>query len=281
MDSLTYHLSRAAAWAQHGGSTGSRTRRRSELTRTSRSPSSRSCSSSSRPGAACSTRVPQYLAELAVLVAVYGSARRLGFEVRASACAAFLFATFSVVALESFTAQNDLFGASLVAVATLPAVTRRPARAGARRRRASGFGLGHEAHDRPHASRSSSCSRSCSGGASLAWGLAGGVVGFLAIGMWGYVMNHHVHRPLARRRHVGRAEPRLARVPGEPPQRVPPDVRADGRVDPVEPADSHPGARRDRNRDRHRRVGALAIRGRARAPRRDDERAAVPRARCS
>ena len=33
--------------------------------------------------------VPQYLAQLVILVAVHGAARRLGFDVRASACSAF------------------------------------------------------------------------------------------------------------------------------------------------------------------------------------------------
>jgi hypothetical protein len=64
--------------------------------------------------------LPQYLAQLAILVAVYGAARRLGFDVRAAACSAFLFATFSLVALESTTSQNDLVAASFpVAAACL------------------------------------------------------------------------------------------------------------------------------------------------------------------
>src|SRR6185437_12785129 len=61
--------------------------------------------------------LPQYLAELATLVAVYGTARRLGFGVRGAVGSACLLATFALVALEATTAQNDLLAASFVAVA--------------------------------------------------------------------------------------------------------------------------------------------------------------------
>src|SRR5438067_12770580 len=61
--------------------------------------------------------LPQFVAELALLAAVYGTARRLGYGVRAAACSAFFFATFSLVALEASTAQNDLVAASFPAVA--------------------------------------------------------------------------------------------------------------------------------------------------------------------
>src|SRR5205823_4316867 len=44
--------------------------------------------------------------------AVYGAARRLGFEPRAAACSSLLLATFSLVAFESTTSQNDLVAAS-------------------------------------------------------------------------------------------------------------------------------------------------------------------------
>ena len=61
--------------------------------------------------------LPQFVAELALLVCVYGSARRLGYGVRPSAVAACLFATFGVVAYEATTAQNDLVAASVVPAA--------------------------------------------------------------------------------------------------------------------------------------------------------------------
>jgi hypothetical protein len=115
-DSLTYHLARAAAWAQHGGYfwiPNAPTDRINEF-----QPLAEQellfLFAATRSGALFA--VPQYLAELAILVAVYGSARRLGFTVRASACATFLLATFGLVALEASTAQNDLVAASFPAV---------------------------------------------------------------------------------------------------------------------------------------------------------------------
>jgi Glycosyltransferase family 87 len=111
-DSLTYHLSRAVAWKQHGA-----------VYRIPNAPTPRM--NEYQPlaeqqilyffvavGSSALFALPQYLAQLAILVAVYGAARRLGFEPRAAACSAFLVATFSLVALESSTAQNDLVAAS-------------------------------------------------------------------------------------------------------------------------------------------------------------------------
>jgi hypothetical protein len=111
-DSLTYHLARVAAWKQHHGIfwiPNAPTARMNEF----------------QPLAeqeilfvlvACGTTVlyalPQYVGELAILAAVYGASRRLGFGVRASACSAALLATFSLIALEATTAQNDLVSAS-------------------------------------------------------------------------------------------------------------------------------------------------------------------------
>src|SRR5439155_19123693 len=64
--------------------------------------------------------LPQYVAQLAILVAVYGASRRLGFDERAAACGAALLASFSAVALQTTTAQNDLVAASFpVAAACL------------------------------------------------------------------------------------------------------------------------------------------------------------------
>src|SRR5437763_4279896 len=85
--------------------------------------------------------LPQYLAQLAVLVGVYGIARRLGFEPRAAVCSSLLLATFSLVAFESTTSQNDLVAASFpVAAACLLLGNGRfePALAGV----AVGLGLG-------------------------------------------------------------------------------------------------------------------------------------------
>ena len=122
-------------------------------------------------------------------------------------------ATFSVVALESFTAQNDLFGASLVAVATcllLRGGRLEPALAGV----AMGFGLGTKLTIGLNVPILVALAIVL-GRRVLAWGFAGGVVGFLAIGMWGYVMNHHVTGHWLGDGTSRRAEPRLARVPRE------------------------------------------------------------------
>ena len=115
-DSLTYHLSRAAAWFQHGG-----------LYWIPNAPTDRV--NEFQPGAeqlllylfvatnkGALWALPQFLAQIATIVGIYIASRRLGFEVKAAFCAALLFATFALVALESTTAQNDLVVASLAVV---------------------------------------------------------------------------------------------------------------------------------------------------------------------
>jgi hypothetical protein len=61
--------------------------------------------------------LPQLFAECALLIAVFGMARRVGFTREASAFAALLTATLSQVALQSVTTQNDLVVAAAVAAA--------------------------------------------------------------------------------------------------------------------------------------------------------------------
>jgi hypothetical protein len=61
--------------------------------------------------------LPQLLAGLATAASVYVVARRLQQGPRASALAALLFPTLTIVALESMTTQNDLVEASFVAAA--------------------------------------------------------------------------------------------------------------------------------------------------------------------
>jgi hypothetical protein len=140
-DALAYHLPRAAAWAQHHG-----------VEWIPNAPTLRM--NAFQPlaeqelfflfvatGSAALYALPQFLAELAILVAVYGGARRLGFGIRPSACAALLFACFALVALEATTAQNDLVAASFPAVAVcllLGEGVLEPALAGV----AVGFGVG-------------------------------------------------------------------------------------------------------------------------------------------
>ena len=116
-DTLTYHLSRAAAWMQHGGVyriPDASTPRMNEYQPLAEQ---QVLYLFVAVGSSALYALPQYLAQLAILVAVYGAARRLGFDGRAAVCSAFLFATFSLVALQSTTAQNDLVAASFPAVA--------------------------------------------------------------------------------------------------------------------------------------------------------------------
>lgn len=58
--------------------------------------------------------IPQFLAECALLVSIFGIARRVGFEFIPSVFAALVSATLSIVALESVTTQNDLCVAAVV-----------------------------------------------------------------------------------------------------------------------------------------------------------------------
>ena len=187
-DSLTYHLSRVAAWMQHEG-----------IYRIPNAPTPRM--NEYQPfaeqqilylfvatGRGALFALPQYLAQGAILLAIYGAARRLGFLPRPAACASLLFAMFSLVALQSTTSQNDLVAASLpvVALCLLLGSGRvlEPALAGA----AIGIGLGAKltialvlpvllvlAVGR--------------GRRAVGAAFAGAAVGFAGVGIWGYVLN--------------------------------------------------------------------------------------------
>jgi Dolichyl-phosphate-mannose-protein mannosyltransferase len=112
-DSLTYHLTRAAAWLRHGG--------------LYRIPNGQPEENDFPPNAEIQilytfaflrrdtvAALTQWCAQLALIVGVYGCARRLGFGRPASMFAALLTPTLSLVALESMTTQNDLVVASYV-----------------------------------------------------------------------------------------------------------------------------------------------------------------------
>ena len=115
-DALTYHLSRAAAWYQNGslGFFAAHTSRENFL-----------------PGNAeiqilytmvfthgdRLAALPQFVAEIALLVAIAGIARRLGFGRANALFASLLFATLSEVVFEATTAQNDLVVSAYVVAA--------------------------------------------------------------------------------------------------------------------------------------------------------------------
>src|SRR5205085_1273057 len=124
-DSLTYHLTRVAGWHQAHGVhwiANAPTGRINEF----------------QPlaeqlilflfvsGTTALYALPQYVAQLAILVAVYGAARRLGYEPRAAARGTAVLATLSLVALESTTAQNDLVAASFPIAAAFFLLRREP-----------------------------------------------------------------------------------------------------------------------------------------------------------
>ena len=186
-DSLTYHLSRVAAWAQHGGIywiPNAPTDRMNEFQPLAEQQILYLFVATHRD---LLYAVPQFLAELAILVGIYGASRRLGFEVRAAACSAFLFATFGLVVLEATTAQNDLVAAAFPIAAAcllLGVLGTEPMLAGI----SAALGLGAKLTT------------------ILVWPVliwlalargrrtfllaaAGAVIGFAVVGCWGFVLN--------------------------------------------------------------------------------------------
>lgn len=116
-DSLSYHLSRAAYWLQHGGVAyvpDAHTQRQNAFLPNSEVQILYTLAWLRGDGAAA---LPQFLAQGALVLAVAGIARRLGFTRSAALFAALLTATLAQVALQATTTQNDLTVAALVAVA--------------------------------------------------------------------------------------------------------------------------------------------------------------------
>ena len=116
-DSLTYHLARVAAWVQHGGVSWIPNAPTDRMNEFQPLAEQEILFLFVATGKGALFALPQYVAQFAILVAIYGAARRLGY---AAACASLFFATFSLVALEATTSQNDLVAASFpVAAAAL------------------------------------------------------------------------------------------------------------------------------------------------------------------
>lgn len=116
-DALAYHLSRAAAWYQGhavGWISGAHTDRENVF------PPNAEMEILSTFVFVHGDRLaalPQYLAQLALLPAVYLTSVRIGFDRRGALLAALLTATLTEVALQASTTQNDLVVASFVACA--------------------------------------------------------------------------------------------------------------------------------------------------------------------
>jgi Glycosyltransferase family 87 len=186
-DSLTYHLVRAAAWVQHGGVYWIPNAPTDRINEFQPLAEQEILYLFAGTGSGALFAVPQFLAELAILAAVYGSARRLGFEARASACAMFLLATFSLIALESSTAQNDLVAASFPVAAACLLLGRtdiEAALAGV----AVAYGLGAKlttALVLPVLL----CLALLRGRRAVVISVCVGLVAILAVGMWGFVLN--------------------------------------------------------------------------------------------
>ena len=110
-DSLTYHLTRAAAWAQHGGVYWIPNAPTDRLNEFQPLAEQQILLFFVATGRAALFAAPQFLAGAAIVAGIR-SARRLGHAQRASLYAALLFATVPLFALETTTAQNDLIAAA-------------------------------------------------------------------------------------------------------------------------------------------------------------------------
>jgi hypothetical protein len=186
-DALAYHLTKAAAWAQHGGIYWIPQAPTARLNTFQPLAEQQLLFLFVATGNGALYALPQLLAELAILVAIYGASRRLGFDVRAAACAALLFATFSLVALEGTTGQNDLVAASLPAAAACLLLGRgllEPLLAGV----AAGAAVGVKLTT-AFVAPVLAWLAVARGRAMLAAAALGGAAGFLALGMWGYLLN--------------------------------------------------------------------------------------------
>jgi Glycosyltransferase family 87 len=116
-DALAYHLSRAAAWYQGhavGWIHGAHTDRENVF------PPNGEMEILATFAFVHGDRLaalPQFVAELALLLSVYVTAVRIGFDRRGAVLAALLTGTLTQVALQATTTQNDLIVASFVAAA--------------------------------------------------------------------------------------------------------------------------------------------------------------------
>jgi hypothetical protein len=115
-DAMSYHLSRAAAWYQDGSLAHL-------VTHTEREnvfPPNAELQSLFTMVFAHGDRfaaMPQFVAELTLLIAIFGIGRRLGFGRSAAAFGALTFATLSEVVLQATSTQNDLVVSACIVTA--------------------------------------------------------------------------------------------------------------------------------------------------------------------
>ena len=186
-DSLTYHLTRVAAWVQHHGVYWIPNAPTGRLNEFQPVAEQEILVLFVATGKGALFALPQLLAQIAIVGGIYSIAHSVGSARRASASAALLFPCLTLVALESTTAQNDLVAASFPVIAA--ALILRGHRvdlllAGV----AVGLGLGVKlttAFVLPIL-----LVLAIFGGrrALFRFGAASGVA-FVALGMWGYVRN--------------------------------------------------------------------------------------------
>ena len=123
-DSMTYHLSRVAAWHQTGAVeyVTTHTERQNSFPPNAEIEILYTVTFIGRDTPAAA---PQFLAKLALLVGITGASRRIGFTRPSALFAALVFASLTLVALQSVTTQNDLIVASFVVAATYFILDRR------------------------------------------------------------------------------------------------------------------------------------------------------------
>jgi hypothetical protein len=188
-DSLFYHLVRPAAWRQHhaveyiphvNGDLGINTYPPdAEL---------QILFSFVVLGRETFATIPQFLAQIALLVSIFGIARRIGFDFLPSVFAALTSATLSIVALESVTTQNDLCVAAVVTSAIFFALGDRRtdiALAGL----AMGLALGTKVTALLALPMIGLVALAAGGKRRLFWVAISSTVGFAALGAFVYVLN--------------------------------------------------------------------------------------------
>jgi 4-amino-4-deoxy-L-arabinose transferase-like glycosyltransferase len=195
-DSLAYHLPRAAEWYQRGAVEFLPDVHTDRM-------------NAYQPGAEMQilytfalarndllAELPQWLAQLALLAAVYGIARRIGWGRPAAAFAALLTATLTELALESVTTQNDLVVAALGAAAAffILGQTRTDVALGGL---ALGLALGTKLTVALAVPALALLALAAGGVRRLAWGAGATLIAFLLVGSYGYALNLiHTGSPL-------------------------------------------------------------------------------------